>query len=81
MPKASCVLSGMRSGAKWSKQHEEETQGAPAQCRPESRKKAEHAGVKGVCVWCGHRYYKWSDKAQDAHLSKCSVYRAAERET
>ena len=38
-------------------------------------------GVKGVCIWCGHRYYRWSYKAQDAHLSQCTDYQAAKRES
>lgn len=34
-------------------------------------------GAKGVCVWCGHKYYRWS---HDAHLSKCTANQAAKRE-
>ncbi len=36
-------------------------------------------GVKGLCVWCGHRHYKWNTKSQDAHLSKCTAYQVAKR--
>ena len=38
-------------------------------------------GVKAVLIWCGHRYYKWSGEAQDAHLSKWTAYQAAKRQS
>lgn len=37
-------------------------------------------GVKGVFIWCGHRYYEWSYEAQEAHLTKRNVFQAAKRE-
>lgn len=35
--------------------------------------------VKAVCIWCGHRYFKWSDTLQDAHLTRCEEYQRAKR--
>ena len=37
--------------------------------------------VKAVCIWCGHRYFRWSYDTQDAHLSKRTAYQAAKRES